>query len=258
MKLFFKYLSMHLKVAMEYKTSFIMIMLAQGLNVLIELFTTYSLFAKFSLLEQYSIYYLLLSFSIIWLTFSISEMFARGFDEFSELIIHGNFDILLIRPRNIYLQILGSNIAFEKLSRILISLLLFIYSSIKVFNTFSIITILELLLMVICGIMLCTSIFIIGASFCFISIQGIEFINIFTNGTRQLGQFPMGIYPKIIRFIFTFIIPITLINYFPIEYLLNYTNNIIYAICPLFVIIFLLFSIFLFNIGIKKYSSVGS
>ena len=257
MKLFFKYLSMHLKVAMEYKTSFIMIMLAQGLNVLIELFTTYALFAKFSFLDDYSIYYLLLSFSIVWLTFSISEMFVRGFDEFSELIIHGNFDILLIRPRNIYLQILGSNIAYEKLSRILISLLLFIYSSIKVFNTFSLIIILELLLMVICGIILCSSIFIIGASFCFISIQGIEFINIFTNGTRQLGQFPMQIYPKAIRFIFTFIIPLTLINYFPIEYLLNH-NNIIYAISPLFVIIFLLFSIFLFNQGIKKYSSVGS
>ena len=258
MKLFFKYLSMHLKVAMEYKIPFFLIVISQLLSVLIEFFTTWALFNKFALLDNFSIYKLLFCFSIVWLTFSISEMFFRGFDEFSDLIRKGNFDILLIRPQNIYFQVIGSKIAFEKISRILVTLIVFIYSSIKIIYPFTFITFLQLLLILISGVILCSSIFIIGASFCFITIEGIEVINIITNGTRQLSQFPMYIYPKIIIKIFTFIIPITLINYYPVKYILHESNNILYIISPLFIILFLLLSIILFNLGIKKYNSVGS
>ena len=258
MKLIFKYLSNHLKVFLEYKASLILTLISQVLLMLVELFTIDSLFRKFGLLESYNIYELLLGFSIIWLGFSLAEMLFRGFDQFSKLIIKGNFDILLIRPRNIYLQVFGSDICYDKFSRVLVAFIFYIYSAIKVIDIFTIDKILLLIFMVIGCLIVFLSIFILGASFCFITIQGLEFINIFTDGTRQLAQYPMGIYKHIVRIIFTYLIPITIINYYPINYLTDKVNNIFYIFIPLLSIIFLFISILVFNQGIKKYTSTGS
>lgn len=258
MKLILKYLSTHLKVDLEYRASFILTAIAQGIVMLVELFAINSLFHKFGLLDTYNINELLLGFSIVWLGFSLTEMFFRGFDHFSELIIHGNFDILLIRPRNIYLQIFGSDICYEKISRVLVSLFLFISSSLKVIKTITFLKLLTLFLIVIGCVIIFVSIFIIGAAFCFITIQGLEVVNIFTDGSRQLTQYPMGIYKPIIRTIFTFIIPLTCVNYYPIKFLTGNTTNIIYIFLPLVSIIFLIISILIFNKGIRKYNSTGS
>ena len=137
MELIKNYLANHLKVSLEYRLSFILSLISQGLYMLIELFAVYALFSKFNLLKMYNINEVLLSFSAIWLSFSFCELFFRGFDNFSKLIIKGDFDILLIRPRNIYLQIFGSDVCYEKLSRVLTALGLFLYSSINLIDKFS-------------------------------------------------------------------------------------------------------------------------
>ena len=258
MKLINNYLSMHLKKALQYRSTFILTFISQIMSIAVELFTVMALFQKFSLLDIYNKYELLLGFSVIWFGSSFAEMFARGFDHFSKLIISGDFDLLLIRPRNLYLQIFGSEISYEKFSRVLISFLIFIYSSIKVINNFTVLKIVLLINMLVSSIIIYISLFIIGAAVCFVTIQGLEFLNIFTNGSRQVGQYPMGIYKKIVRIIFTFIIPLTLINYYPVKYLTDKTTDVLYIFIPMLTIILLLISILSFNKGVTKYCSTGS
>jgi len=258
MKLILNYLSNHLKVSLEYKVSFLLSTISQGLYMLIELFVVYSIFNKFKLLNMYNINEILLSFSVIWLGYSISEFLFRGFDHFSKIIIKGNFDFLLIRPRNIYIQIFGSDVCYEKLSRVIVSLGLFIYSSINLINRLDILKIILLINMVLGGIIIFLSFFILAASFCFITVKGLEIVNIITNGSKQFAEYPIRIYKKSLRMIFTFIIPITIINYYPVNYLIDNSNNIFYIFMPLLSIITLIISIILFNIGISKYCSTGS
>ena len=100
------YLSLHLKIKLQYKLSFILSIIAQAISLVIELYVIKSMFSKFSLLEEYNVYQLYMNFSIVWLGFAIAQMFGRGFDKFSKLIIDGSFDLLLIRPQNIFLQII--------------------------------------------------------------------------------------------------------------------------------------------------------
>lgn len=85
-----------------------------------------------------------------------------------------------------------------------------------------------------------------------------EFINIFTDGTKQVSQYPMAIYNKMIRNIFTFILPVTLINYYPIEYLSGRCNEIFYMLTPLVSCAFIVPSLMIFSIGLRKYKSTGS
>lgn len=252
------YLSMHLKKTLEYRMSFILITISQLIYMLVELIAVLALFDKFNLLSIFNKDELILSFSSVWLGYSLCEMFARGYDEFYKIIINGNFDLLLIRPRNIYLQIFGSDICYEKIGRVLFSLVLYVWSAAKVMNSITITKIILLVVMVIGCVFIIISLFILGASFCFISIEGLEFINIFTNGTRQVSQYPLKIYNKAFRFIFTYVIPISLINYYPIKYLNGTTNNIIYIFVPLLTVIYIFISTRVFSLGIRKYTSTGS
>jgi len=258
MKLLKNYLSLHLKISLEYKSSFILTVISQGLTVLVELFTVMTLFNKFKILEIYDTYELLLGFSTIWLGYSLVEMFGRGFDHFSKLIINGNFDIILIRPRSLFIQIICSDICYEKLGRTLLSMVIFIFSAIKVIKEITILKILLLLFMVIGTVLVILSVMIAGATFCFFTIQGIEIINIFTDGTRQLAQYPMGIYKKAVRLFFSIVIPIGLVNYYPLRYLTGRSNDIIYLLYPLYTIVIFAISNFIFYLGTKKYVSSGS
>jgi len=68
----------------------------------------------------------------------------------------------------------------------------------------------------------------------------------------------MGIYKKAVRLFFSIVIPITLVNYYPIRYLTGESNNIIYLLLPYYSIIIFIISNIIFHIGTKKYTSSGS
>ncbi len=170
----------------------------------------------------------------------------------------GGFDILLIRPRNIFLQILGNDLALHKIGRIIASSYLLIVSTINLIPDLTLDKILLVILMVLGDFIIITSLFIIGAFFVFFTVEGLEFINIFTNGTKQVNEYPIGIYHKAIGIIFTFLIPIALCNYYPVEYLINKSNSLIYFLMPCSSLILLGISVVIFNLGLKHYSSTGS
>ena len=258
MRLYMSYMKMHLKTALEYKTSLILTGIAQGLTMLIELYTIYALFQKFSLLSEYDVNELIVGFSSMWLGFSLAETFGRGFDTFSKLIVNGNFDMLLIRPRTLFVQIIGSDAAYEKFARIICSLGLYIYSGIKIIGEVTWQKVLLLIEMPIGCAVIILGLFIIGATISFFTIQGLEAINIFTNGTKQVSEYPLGIYNKAIKFVFTFIIPIAIANYYPIEYLTSRTSDWWYVVLPLLSVIPFALSLSVFKIGLNKYTSTGS
>ena len=104
MKLYLDYLKLHFKSILEYKLSFILSLISQIFVFFTYYFLIISLFDKFSNLQGYTLYEVLLTFSIIHFGFSINETFARGIDQFDNLIIDGNFDRILLRPKNILLQ----------------------------------------------------------------------------------------------------------------------------------------------------------
>ena len=246
MKYYIESIKMHLKSTLEYKTSFILAFISQFLVFFTYYFIIIALFNKFSNIKGFTVYEVLLTFSIITFGFSVNEFLARGVDTFDNLIIDGSFDRLLLRPRNILLQVLCSNIDFVKLSRVIQSLVVFIISinSLNIeWNSLRIIIF---------------SIFLLMASYCFITVQGLEIRNLFTDGGKNIAKYPMGIYKKGVLLFFTFIIPYAFVNYYPLLYLLGKSTKIIYAFSPLIVLLYLIPAFISFKIGINKYTSAGS
>lgn len=251
-----KYISMHIKSELEYKASFIFLCISQGLAFLMCYFTFYSLFSKFGIIDKFNIYQVIICFSVVQFGETLAESLLRGFDKFSEVIKNGDFDLLLVRPQNIYLQIMGTRFETAKLTKAIGAVCFLIYGAIKLELGIKAVPI--LILMLVSSTIVFSAILILGAALCFVTTEGLEVVNIFVYGTRDFAQYPVGIFNKTIQVFFTYIIPIGLTSYYPMLYLTGVSSNVWYLCFPLFAMLSLVPAIIAFNIGVKKYKSSGS
>ena len=216
------------------------------------------LFTGCGKMKGYNVYEVLLCFSIIHFGFAFNETFFRGIDKFDDLIIGGDLDRFLVRPQGILFQTLCREIDFIKVFRILQSLIVMVIALINLDIVWNISKVVVLLLMLISSVLIFFGIFVLTASYCFITVQGLEVRNLFTDGGKNLAQYPISIYRKGVVAFFTFIIPYGFINYYPLLYFIDRTDNILYMLSPLLVFVFLIPCLLSFKIGLKHYNSVGS
>lgn len=253
-----KHMSLMLKKELEYKISFILSFISQIGIFFSYYFMTIALFQKFNNIKGFNVYEVLLCFSIINFGFSFNEIFFRGVDKFEKLIIDGSLDRLLLRPRNVLFQVMCNEMDFIKVARILQSLIVFFIAISNLSINLNLTNILLIIAMFISSIILFFGLFLLMASYCFITVHGLEVKNVLTDGGKNMAQYPIGIFKKGFIFIFSFIIPYASVNYYPLLYLLGKSNNILYLFSPILVIIYLIPCIIAFNIGLKHYTSTGS
>ena len=258
MKLYLKYFSIHLRSQMQYKASFILTMLGQFLVSFSMFLGIYFMFLRFNQVEGFTYSEVLLCFAIVLMAFSIAECFARGFDSFSSMISNGEFDRIMVRPRNEIFQVLSSKIELSRIGKLIQAVIVFAYAIPTSGVIWSADKIITMLLMIISGVIVFSGLFIIYASICFFTIEGLEFMNIFTDGGREFGKYPFSIYGNEVLKFFTYIIPLALFQYYPFLYLIGREQSIIYMLLPLAGMLFLIPCYTFWRIGIRHYKSTGS
>jgi len=260
MKLYFKYLEILVKSQMQYRTSFFLLSFGQFFVPLFTFAGLYFLFERFGNIKGWDFYEVALCFAVTHIAFSLSECFARGFDSFSALVTKGDFDRILVRPRNTVTQILGSKFEFNRIGRLIQGVVILIWAIINLSIEWNILKVVTLIFMIISGVIIFTGIFILGATMCFWTIQSMELANIFTDGGREMSQYPLNIYKEWVTKFFTFVIPFGCVNYIPLMYILDKTsgNQILYMLIPLYGTLFILPCLLIWRIGVRHYKSTGS
>ena len=258
MRLYLKYASIILRGQMQYKVSFVMSSIGQFLVAFTTFLAMYFMFNRFNCVNGFTFSEVLLCFAVTLAAFSLAECFVRGFDTFSGIISNGEFDRIMVRPRNEILQVLASRIEFTRIGRLLQAVLMLIYAVPTSQVVWSSDKIATLVLMLIGGFCVFSGLFIIYASICFFTIEGLEFMNIFTDGGREFGKYPISIYGEGVLKFLTYVVPIALFQYYPFLYLIGRTDNVVYMFLPLVGVIFLIPCLAFWEIGIRHYKSTGS
>jgi ABC-2 type transport system permease protein len=235
MRLYIKYIKTLLKAQMQHRISFWLLSFGQFFIPFSVFAAMYFLFERFGSIKGWTLYEVALCYSVIHIAFSISECCARGFDVFSGLVVRGEFDRILLRPRGTVLQVLGSRFEFTRVGRLMQGAAVFILAVSNLSIQWNITKVATLILMVVSGVFVFTGIFILAATLCFWTIQGIEVANIFTDGGREMSQYPLSIYKKWVTRFFTFIIPFGCVSYLPLMFVLNKVegNGLLFMLIPL-------------------------
>ena len=138
------------------------------------------------------------------------------------MVVRGEFDRVLIRPLPITFQMLAGAFPLRRFGRLTQgrsrpwawrSALLQPHWNAGHWLFFGV--------MLAGGVIFFMAIFILGATSAFWSPQSNEVANIFTYGGQFMTSYPMHIYEAWLRSIFTFLIPMAFVNYYPALYLLG-------------------------------------
>ena len=235
-----------------------MAIIGQLLTILATLVGIYCLLSQFSTLGEYSFKEILVTYALVIFIFSFDEMMFRGMDEFDQLIISGDMDRLLLRPRNLVLQICGHKVELMKVGRVILGAILVIAACIFSGIEWNFLKVLVLLEMIVCGIITYFGVYLLTASVTIFTVQRAEFLNIFVYGGKELCYYPLDIFKKFVTKFFTFIIPLATFNYIPLRFILGFADaSFWYAIYPLVGIVFCIISYFIFNFCMKFYKSPG-
>ena len=258
MKLYIRYLSVLLKSQMQHKASFFMSLIGQGLTSLTTLIGIVFMFSRFDQVKGFTFSEVLLCFSSVLMAFSLAECFARGFDTFSKMLANGEFDRIMVRPRALMFQVLAQKADFARLGRAIEAAIVFGYAIAKCSVSWTLPKALVLAEMVLCGAAVFSGVFVIYAALSFFTTEGLEFLNIFTDGGREYGKYPIDVYGRRMQQFATFVIPYALVQYYPLQYLLGRSGCWLYGLYPLGALLFLAACYGLWRVGVAHYTSTGS
>lgn len=258
MKLYLKFISLHVRCQMQYKVSFFLTALGQFLVSFSAFLGIYFMFSRFKAIDGFTYEQVLLCFAVVLMAFSIAECLGRGFDAFPSMISNGEFDRALVRPRGEVFLVLASQLELTRIGRLLQAVAVFCYAIPVCGVTWSADKVITLVLTVTCGSLIFFGLFLIYAAFSFFTIEGLEFMNVFTDGGREFGRYPFSAYGQGVLKFLTYVIPLALFQYYPLLYLIDATDKSWYMLTPLFGLVFLLPCYGLWRFGLKKYKSTGS
>lgn len=199
-----------------------------------------------------------LCYSIVLLSFSIAETFFRGFDLFSSTISNGEFDRNFLRPRNTILLVACGRMEFTRIGRILQAIVMLAYGIAASQFPWNMAKVITLLLMIAGGSVIFGAVFIMYASICFFTIEGLEFMNILTDGAREHGKYPLDVYGKSVLRFCTFLVLYALFQYYPFLYLIGRVNDWYYILLPVIGCVFVLPCMMFWRYGVRHYQSTGS
>lgn len=249
---------MELKSQMQYKASFLLTMVGQFVTAFTTFFGIQFIFQRVSGVDDFTYGQVLLCFSVIMMSFAIGEIFGGGLAVFPELMREGSLDRILVRPRSVILQIIMPNMDFSRLGLLVQAVIVLciavpvsgvVWTGKKVF---------VFAMMVICGSVLFFCLFLLVAAVSFFTIQNLNFLDIFTYGMRDFGKYPFSVYGDAALKVLTFGIPLALVQYYPLLYLLDRESGIWYMISPLVSLLFVAPSYWFYRFGLKNYKSCGS
>lgn len=258
MRLYYRYFLVQIQSVLAYKLSFLLTTIGQFLVSFNLFLGVYFMLLRFPTIKGYNFKECLLCFSLFLLSYSLAEMFFRGFDSFAQIIGNGEFDRILVRPKSPILQVLGSKIEFTRIGRMVQSVGMFSYAVWQINIEWSMTKIVTLILMIAGGTVLFASLFILYAAFCFFTLEGLEFMNIFTDGAREFGRYPIEVYGKKIVKITTYLIPYALVQYYPFLYLIDRSSNSSTLFLPVLAMLFFLPCYGVWKLGLRHYQSTGS
>ena len=219
MKIYFKTIIMNIKSQLEYRKAFLISTFGSFFVTLLLIVAVYFLFMNFNQIGDWNFYEVAFLFGISFFNFSLAEMFLRGLDHFDDTIRKGEFDRLMIRPQNLLIQSTCMEFDLSKIGRMVQSLCVIVISLLNINIDWSLYKVITLILMNIGCFIIFFGIFILKATFCFWTINGLEFMNILSEGGKKVAQYPIDIYEKWFRIFFTYIVPFGIVNYFPVMYL---------------------------------------
>ncbi len=244
----------------QHRASFMMLFCSYCLSTGADILSLWVLFDRFQMIRGWTFSELALVYGIVHMGFSLAETTARGFDDFDTMIKNGDFDRLLLRPLSPLLQLAVSRVEPMRLGRFVQGFCMLLWGLSSLPFSLSFFHLCLIIFSIVSTASLFFGLWILQATACFWFTEILEVFNIATFGGAQMGQFPITVYSRGMQWIFTILVPLSCVAYYPIASVLGKSTLPLSLACalPLAGFVFLWLSCQCWKVGVRRYSSTGS
>lgn len=194
----------------------------------------------------------------IEITFGLNHALVLGFSWVTaDLIINGKFDTILLSPVNTLGYMLSRVIDYDGFVQIITGFVIVVIGLVSGSYNPGFTNWLFFAFLVIDGFLLWLSFSLLIGSLCFKYERSDEWFTIVFN-LAKFGDYPLNVYGSVLSFVFTFIVPLGLISYYPSNFLLGKLTDLglFFELTGLMLMITFL-SIKFYMRSLKNYSSAG-
>lgn len=263
-KIYYLHVKLITKANFQYRLNSLMIALAVFCRESISIIAIYLIFSRFSTLNSWNMRELFFLYSFLFLSYSLVALFFTGIRDFETMVYEGELDRLMTRPLGLLYQVIAGKADYAAtIGHGLIGIMLFCASAYSVQIEWTLTKIVYLITVIIGGVLIQASFFMIASSFSFWTIKTTNIKNLLFFNMRRFSAYPLSIYPFFLRILLIYVIPFAFVNYFPAQFFLKKNDAMIiggiYQHLTLVVgIIMFLLSHLLWKQGVKRYTSVGN
>jgi ABC-2 type transport system permease protein len=221
--IYFRLIGIHLRSQLANRASFAFDVITTTLVNSVYFLTLAAVLQRFESIGGWTLGEVAFLYGLVELSFGTMDMLFSGFDPdfFSQEIRRGTFDLLLLRPVALPVQVFASAFVLRRLGRMAQGAAVLALSLALVDVTWTPVKVAYLAVVYASLVAFFGGLFVIGATLCFWTVQSIEAINIFTYGGSEMLSYPMHIYGDWLRRFFTYVVPGALVTYYPALYFLG-------------------------------------
>jgi len=221
-KLYCRSMAMLIKSQLQYPASFCMQTFAQLVMEAGEFMAVILIVDRFDRLNQWLPGDLFFFFGLMSVSFYLAECFGRGITgAFPGMVRTGQLDTLLLRPRGVITQVLCSAVDPRRVSCIAVGAAALVIGSRMAAVRWTAGKALLLAESLLLGSLLVLGLFLVEAVFCIYSVKSVELVNAITYGGRSACEYPIDIYPRPLRLLFTVLAPFALVMHVPAGFILD-------------------------------------
>ena len=248
-----------LKTIMQSKVDFLMGLLGFFLTQILGITFLYLVFEQIPDLQGWTFDQLVFIYGFAQIPRGIDHLFTDNIWLVAwRYVINGSFDRYMLRPMNVFFQVISEKLQPDALGELLIGFTLVGISLGKGIVIVDFAHVVLFIVSVIAGAIIYTSIKLFFATIAFwVKISG-PFLQV-AYDMAQFAKYPTEIYAKPIKFIITWIIPFAFVAYLPASYFLMADKSwLVIVVECVIALVFWVVAYGFFNYGISRYESAGN
>mgnify|MGYP000193688928 CR=1 FL=1 len=252
-KIYLKLQKYNLQKLSIYKLDYFIGIITFSINQLFSILTLLIIFKNTISLGDWNYYQLLFLQGYISLIIGITDLLTDNLWSFAGTIIaRGEFDKYLIKPIPSLLAVIIDRFQMEAIGSIIISSIIVIYSCIKMRMNLN----LSFFVYILSSCLIIIAIKIIVASTAF-KLKKSRALMYLIFKFLDFCKYPLTIYPKMIQFFLTILLPFGIASYYSVKSILNYSAYFSFIFLFLSLCLICL-AIRIWNVSLRHYSSSGT
>lgn len=258
-KIYFMIAAQYLKERLQFRVDFAISILGMIFVNLIAIVNMYVIFNNIETIGGWGYWDMLFMYGFSLIAMSPQQLLLDNGWQLPSKVMSGDFIKYCFRPVNILFYYMSEVVDIKGFSQFILGIVILVLAWKKHGIPFNCINAFMLLIFMFSSILICMALMIVSSAMGFLG-GGTNSMMMLASDLKGYSTYPLDIFGKVLKVIFTFILPIGFIAYYPVQFFLNKGGNVslVTYLSPFIGVLFFYISCKIWITAANNYSGTGS